>query len=84
MKIKRKITVEMDRIKITIPHRAEGPSWCGICQAKAQFVEPNEAARLVMALAAQGVTVVEGDLHFYNPAYSKSLICLNSIIKDYQ
>jgi hypothetical protein len=82
MKIKRKVTVEVDRVKITIPHHTGTPSWCGICQAKAEFVEPNEAARLVMALAAQGMTVVEGDLHFYHPAYSQPLICLNSIIKE--
>jgi hypothetical protein len=85
MKIRRKVTIEVDRIKITVPHRAaESPSWCGICQAKAEFVEPDEAARLVNALAAKGVTVVEGDLHFYHPAYSRPLICLNSIIKEYK
>jgi len=82
MKIKRKVTIEVDRVRITVPNRSESPSWCGICQAKAQFVEPNDAAKLVMALAAQGVTVIEGDLHFYHPAYSQPLICLNSIIKD--
>ncbi len=84
MKIKRKVTLEIDRVKITVPHRAEGPSWCDICQAKAEFLEPNDAARLVMALAAQGVTVVEGDLHFYHPTYCKPLICLNSIIEQYR
>lgn len=84
MRIKRKVTIEVDRVKITVPHRAESPSWCGICQAKAEFLEPDDAAKLVMALTAQGLTVVEGDLHFYNPANSQSLICLNSIIKEYE
>lgn len=82
MKIKRKVTVEVDCVKITVPHRTVGPSWCGVCRTTAEFLEPNDAARLVMALAAQGVTVVEGDLHFYHPDYSEPLICLNSIIKD--
>lgn len=80
MKIRRKVTVEVDRVKITVPHRAERPSWCGICEAKADFIEPNDAAGLITALAAQGMKVVEGDLHFYNPAHSLPLICLNSII----
>lgn len=82
MKIKRKVTVEVDHVKITIPSRKTGPSWCGICRTTAEFLEPNDAARLVMALAAQGVTVVEGDLHFCHPEFSQPLICLNSIIKD--
>lgn len=80
MKIKRKITVEVDRLKITVPHYPGNPGWCGICRANAEFVEPNDAARLVMELAAQGMKVVEGDLHFYNPDHTRSLICLNSII----
>ena len=82
MKIKRKVTIEMDSIKITVPNRAVGPTWCEICQSEAEFIEPNDAARLVMALANQGVAVVEEGLHFYSPAYSQQLICLNSLINQ--
>lgn len=82
MKIKRKITIEVDRFKVTVPHHPENTGWCGTCRAEAAFVEPNDAARLVMELAAQGLNLVEGDLHFHNTDHSQSLICLNSIIQD--
>lgn len=82
MKIKRKVTVEIDRIKVTVQHRPEAPTWCGICRTKAEFLEPGDAARLVTALAAQGITVSEQDLHFFDPGDSRPLICLNSIISE--
>lgn len=82
MKIRRKVTIQVDRLKITIPNRPENPSWCEICESTAEFLDAGDAAKLVSALVAQGIAIVEGDLHFFHPPHSGPMICLNSIIRE--
>ncbi len=81
MKIKRKITVEIERVKIKI-RPAVSPTWCEICCAKAEFIEARDAAGLMPVFAERGVGIAERDLHYYHPPDSRPLICLNSIMKD--
>ncbi|MGD9563144.1 MAG: hypothetical protein AB7F88_13145 [Pyrinomonadaceae bacterium] len=81
MKITRRVTIEVDRVKITVPRSAEWPSWCEICQAASEFLEPEDAAKLVLALSPPEMTRPETDLHFYHRPHSRPLTCLNSIIQ---
>lgn len=84
MKIKRKIKIEIDRIKIANSQDAGTPNWCGICNANAEFLELSDAAQLVSTLYREEISIDEKDLHFYRNGNSQPLICLNSIINKHK
>ena len=80
MKRKRTFTIEIDRVKITTTRNHRPMAWCGTCRAESEFLDGAEAAHLAEIIRAQGMSVDENDLHFYQPAEAQILICLNSLL----
>jgi len=78
--MKRTITIEFDRVKITTTHHDKNLMWCELCQSKAEFLNRNEAMAMAQAIKAQGVALKQENLHFYQSSDEQVLICLNSII----
>lgn len=78
--MKRTITIEFDRVKITTTHNHKNLLWCEICQAETEFLNRAEAADLARVLQKQGLTVKEENLHLYQPTEGQILVCLNSIL----
>lgn len=80
-KMKRTITIEFDRVKITTTHRHKNLLWCGLCRTQAEFLSSADAADVAKLIKAQGGEVRRENLHFYQPdAREQALVCLNSII----
>ena len=80
MKLKRTITIEFDRVKITTTHCAKNFFRCDLCGADAEFFSRAEAAELVKVLQMQGLKINRANLHFYQSDEEEILVCLNSII----
>lgn len=80
MKQTRTFTIEIDRVKITSTRNHKHLAWCGICRAEGEFLDGVEAAHLAEIIRAQGMSVDENNLHFYQPAGQQVLICLNSLL----
>jgi xanthine dehydrogenase molybdopterin-binding subunit B len=79
--MKRTITIEFDRVKITTTHHGKNLMWCELCQSKAEFLNRKEALEMAKFIKAQGVAIKRENLHFYQVSDEQVLICLNSIIK---
>lgn len=80
MKQKRTFTIEIDRVKITTTRNHRHLAWCGTCRAESEFLDRMEAAHLAKIIQAQGMTIDQENLHFYQPAGEQALICLNSLL----
>ena len=80
MKMKRTITIEFDRVKVTTAHDHKHLSWCELCRAETEFLNSTEAAEVSRAMRMQGLDVFRENLHFYQPDEEQILVCLNSIL----
>jgi len=78
--MKRTITIEVDRMKVTTTHDQSGLRWCGKCGAESEFINQAEATHFLRFIAALGVTVREEDIHTNQLNNGHVLICLNSIL----
>ena len=78
--MKRTITIEFDRVKITTTHHRKNLRWCGLCRSETEFLNRTEAAEMAKLIKAQGIEIRQENLHFYQPNEEAVLICLNSII----
>lgn len=82
MKQKRTFTIEIDRVKITTTRNHRHLAWCDTCRCEGEFLDPVEAAHLAKIIQAQGLSIDEDNLHFYQPAGQQILICLNSLLME--
>lgn len=82
MWLKRTVTIEFDRVKITTTHNHKTNLWCEICQMQTEFLDRAEAVELTRIMQSQGVIINRENLHFYQSDQDAVLICLNSILKD--
>jgi hypothetical protein len=85
VKLKRTVTIEFERVKITTTHCAKNFFRCDLCGAEAEFFSQTEAAELVKILRMQGLEISGENLHFYQQTTTKNdeqtlLVCLNSIL----
>ena len=81
MKLKRTVTIEFERVKITTTlYSAKNFFRCEVCGTEAEFFSRTEAAELVKIMRMQGLTINRANLHFYQPDERQILVCLNSII----
>ena len=80
MKLRRTVTIEFDRVRITTTHCAKNYFRCEVCGTEAEFFSRTEAAELVKVMRMQGLTIDQANLHFYQRDGQQILICLNSII----
>lgn len=81
MRLKRTVTIEFDRVKITTTHNHKSSLWCEICQAEAEFVNQTDAVELAKIMQMQGLIIRRENLHFYQSNKDGVLICLNSIVQ---
>ena len=81
MRLKRTVTIEIDRVKITTTHNHKTSLWCEFCQAETEFVNQAEAVELAKIMQTQGLIVKRENLHFYQ-SKDYVFVCLNSIIHD--
>ena len=82
MRLKRTVTIEIDRVKITTTHHHKLSLWCEFCQAETEFVNQTEAVELAKVMQTQGLIINRDQLHFYQSNKDNVLVCLNSIIQD--
>lgn len=82
MLLKRTVTIEVDRVKITTAFNHKHSLWCGLCQAETEFVNQTEAVELAKIMQAQGLIIDRENLHFYQSSENGIFVCLNSILKD--
>ncbi|MCD9186406.1 MAG: hypothetical protein LUM44_08230 [Pyrinomonadaceae bacterium] len=80
MKVKRTLTIEIDRVRITTNFNHNKHLWCESCQAEAEFITKNEAVGLISAIRDQGVQIRKEGLHFFGNEEADTMFCLNSII----
>lgn len=80
VKIKRTITVEFDRLKITTAPNQVHLLWCELCRTETKFIKTTEAIELVQVLQKQGLEINQQNLHFFQPDETQILVCLHSII----
>lgn len=80
MKLKRTITIEFERVKITTTHCAKNIFRCDLCKAETEFFSHMEAVELVKVMRMQGLEVSGANLHFYQTDTEQTLVCLNSIL----
>lgn len=80
MKVKRTVTIVLDRVKITTAHGYKVHGWCELCQAEAEFLNQAEADQLASVFTARGLTINERDLHYYHPTDDQILVCVNSML----
>lgn len=80
MKVKRTLTIAIDRVRITTNFNHNKHLWCEICQAETEFITKNEAAGLIKAIHDQGVQIRKESLHFFGNDEADTMFCLNSII----
>lgn len=81
MRLKRTVTIEFERIKITTTHNHKTSLWCEFCQTETAFINQTEAVELTKAMQAQGLTIKRENLHFYQSNEGDVLVCLNSIVQ---
>ena len=81
MKVKRTVTIEIERVKVTTTHCAKNIFRCEQCQAETEFFSRAEAAELAKIMRMQGFEINQANLHFYEPDDEQILICLNSILE---
>jgi hypothetical protein len=77
--MKRTITIEVDRMKVTTTRDQSGLKWCERCGSESEFINQAEAAHFLRFVAALGVTVREEDIHT-DQVNGQAIICLNSIL----
>ncbi len=82
MRLKRTVTIEIDRVKITTTHHHKLSLWCNFCQAETEFVNQAEAVELTKLMQTQGLIINRDHLHFYQSNKDDVLVCLNSIVQD--
>lgn len=82
MRLKRTVTIEIDRVKITTTHYHKSSLWCEFCQAETEFVNQTEAVELTKIMQTQGLIINRERLHFYQSNKDDVLVCLNSIVQD--
>lgn len=82
MKIRKTVTIEFDRVKITTVQHCKKMLWCEFCQAESEFLDQNAALNLTGFLESQGLSVNQKNLHFYRSNEEQTLVCFNSIIKS--
>lgn len=80
MKVKRTLTIEIDRVRITTNFNHNKHLWCDICQKETEFITGDEAVELVKAIQMQGLSVKKECLHFFGANEAAVMVCLNSII----
>ncbi|MBA3786197.1 MAG: hypothetical protein H0X15_11805 [Acidobacteria bacterium] len=80
VKLKRTITIEFDRVKITTTHCAKNFFRCNLCGAETEFFSRQEASELMKILQMQDLSINRANLHFYQTNDEQILICLNSIL----
>ena len=82
MRLKRTLTIEIDRVKITTTHHHKSSLWCEFCQAETEFVNQTEAVELAKLMQTQGLIVKRENLHFYQSKEDDVFVCLNSIVHN--
>lgn len=82
MKLKRTVTIEFDRVKITLSYNHKCCMFCSICRSESEFISQTEAVELLKILNAQGLFINSKNLHFYQPNRTETFVCLSSIIKQ--
>jgi hypothetical protein len=82
MLLKRTVTIEFDRVKITTTHNHKASLWCELCQTETEFVSQTEAVELAKLMQTQGLIIRRENLHFYQSNENGVLVCLNSIVQD--
>ena len=82
MKVKRTLTIEIDRVKITTNFNHNKHLWCEICQREAEFITGKEAFELAKAMKAQGLHIKKENLHLLGATDSEMMVCLGSIINS--
>ncbi len=82
MRLKRTVTIEIDRVKITTTHQHKSSLWCEFCHAETEFVNQAEAVELAKVMQTQGLIINRDHLHFYQSNKDDILVCLNSIVQD--
>ena len=80
MKLKRTVTIEIDRVKITTTHCAKNVFRCDLCGAETEFLSRSEAVGLAKIMQRHGLKIIQANLHFYQRDERQMLVCLNSII----
>lgn len=80
MKLKRTVTIEFDRVRITTSLGDRKNLFCPVCRAESVFISEAETAGLLKILQAQQVFVKPENLHLYRRDAGNFLVCLNSII----
>jgi hypothetical protein len=80
MKMKRTITIEMDRMKVTTSHDQTRLRYCAKCGTESEFITPAEATHFLCFIAALGIAVREENIHTEQLSNGHVLICLNSIL----
>ncbi len=82
MRLKRTVTIEFDRVKITTTHNHKTCLWCEFCQAETEFVNQAEAVELAKIMQTQDLKIKRQNLHFYQSRENRVFVCLNSIVHN--
>ncbi|MDQ3131812.1 MAG: hypothetical protein M3Q99_13770 [Acidobacteriota bacterium] len=82
MRLKRTVTIEFDRVKITTTHNHKTSLWCEFCQAETEFINQTEAVELAKIMQTQGLIINRENLHFYQSSEDCVFVCLNSILNN--
>lgn len=80
MKVKRTLTIEIERVRITTNFNHNKHLWCEICRTETEFITKDETAKLFKAINAQGLSVKKDSLHFFGTDKTQLMVCLNSIV----
>ena len=80
MKLKRTVTIEIDRVKITTTHCAKNVFRCERCGAETEFLSRSEASELAKIMRTQGLEINPANLHFYQRDEQQMMVCLDSIV----
>ncbi len=82
MRLKRTVTIEFDRVKITTTHNHKTSLWCEFCQAETEFINQTEAVELAKIMQTQDLIINRENLHFYQSSEDCVFVCLNSILNN--
>lgn len=82
MKLKRTVTIEFERVKITLSYNHKCCMFCSLCRSESEFISHTEAVEVLKILNTQGLFINSKNLHFYQPDPKEIFVCLSSIIKQ--
>jgi hypothetical protein len=71
------LTIELERVRVITNNPGRRVLFCEACQATSQFVDTEEAVKLVKLFEIN----TPETFHFYQTAEKKLFVCLNSIFE---